>query len=615
MIRNIKKTIEKLSAKDPSVRRKAAEDLSEGDERGIYPLIKALSDENTGVQDAAMRALISLGGEIVAYMALPLLRENSYLRNTGLIILRQLGSVSVPLLYPLFKDKDDDVRKFAIDLLSEIQSGVNPALIVPTLTDTNANVRAAAAKALGELGYSDAIPELVKALSDDEWVSFYALQSLGELKAEEAIPAIAALIDSPSLVVRFSAIETMGKLASQAALSALMSYLPRASDDEKTAIVKSIIQIGATPDMQELTEHVLSLFQEDDWDDKEIALKGFSALKCVKAIPVLVESAGFLDPFNPDTEEKTELLKETILSIGGEDELIRLLDSPDLKYRGKSFVIGLLGQMKSKKAAGKLSAYLKDVSRDLRRVSAEALGEIGEHASVEELMETSQSDADAHVRRSAIEALGMIGSKDAYEVLKALLAVEKYPDLLEKIVESLMKIDSSKFLTDISGYSSAIRQIIARTTSDIKTLSGLTEDSDNDVMIAAIGSLGRIGSDKAVDKIISFLKHVTPEVRKAAVISLGDARMCSSELFNALSDEDPWVRFYAIKSVASACDSEVVIQKIVAMINDSYIPVVMAAIDVIRDIGGREAYEALTPYEEHENPDVREKVREVLNTL
>jgi len=63
MIRNIKKIIDKLHAKDPSVRRKAAEDLADGDERGIYPLIKALSDENTGVQDAAMRALIAYGGE------------------------------------------------------------------------------------------------------------------------------------------------------------------------------------------------------------------------------------------------------------------------------------------------------------------------------------------------------------------------------------------------------------------------------------------------------------------------------------------------------------------------------------------------------------------------
>jgi HEAT repeat protein len=615
MIRNIKKIIDKLHAKDPSVRRKAAEDLADGDERGIYPLIKALSDENTGVQDAAMRALIAYGGEIVAYMALPLLRENSYLRNTGLIILRQLGVVSLPMLYPLLKDKDDDVRKFSIDLLSEIQAEVDPSLIVPSLEDSNANVRAAAAKALGDLGYRDAATQLVKCLSDEEWVCFYALQSLGELKADEAIPAIASLLESQSLVVRFSAIETMGRLGSSSALSALMSYLPKSDEDEKLAVVKSIIQIGATPDMKELTEHIINLFREGDWDDKGIALYGFSALKCTHAIPLLVETAGQLDPFSPDSEEKTELLKRAILSIDGEDELLGMLDSPDLKYRGKSFVIDLLGELKSKKAAGRLSVYLKDVSRDLRRVSAEALGEIGEHASVEELMEASQSDADAHVRRSAIEALGTIGSRDAYAVLKGLLEVERYPDLLEKVVESLMKIDSDAFLGGISGYSSTIRQIIARSASDIRTLFSLCEDDDSKVKISAISGLGRIGSEEAASKIISFLRHEDPEIRKASVVSLGDARWCSPELFQALSDEDPWVRFFAVKSVAAACESDMVIEKIKEMLNDRYVPVIMAAIDIIREIGGREAFEALSPHEEHENPDVREKVREVLGTL
>ena len=507
MIRNIKKVIEKLSAGEPSVRRKAAEDLAEGDERGIYPLIKALSDENTGVQDAAMRSLIAFGGEIVAYMVLPLLRESSYLRNTGLIILKQLGAVSVSLLYPLLKDKDHDVRKFAIDLLSEIRTDVDASQIVRSLEDENANVRAAAAKALGDLGHRNAIPQLIERLNDEEWVCFYALQSLGDLKSQEAAAAISALLASPSEVVRFSAIETMGRLGSPAALPALMAYLPTASDDEELVVVKSVIQIGATPDMTELTGHIVNLFLKGDWEDKGIALEGFSALKCREAVALLVETAGHLDPFNPDSDEKTALLKRAILTIDGEEELLKMLDSPDLKYRGKSFVINILGEMKSKKAAGRLSGYLKDVSRDLRRVSAEALGEIGEASAVEELMEASQSDADAHVRRSAIEALGTIGSKEAYKVLKGLLEVERYPDLLEKIVESLMKIDREALLADITGYNSTIRQIIARSAGDFETLFTLTEDSDSRVKISAINGLGRIGSPEAIGRIITFLSR------------------------------------------------------------------------------------------------------------
>jgi HEAT repeat protein len=615
MIRNIKKLIGKLSTGQPAVRRKAAEDLAEGDERGIYPLIKALSDENTGVQDAAMRSLISLGGDVVAYMILPLLRENSYLRNTGLIILKQLGAVSVPLLYPLLKDKDHDIRKFAIDLLSEIQEGVDPSHIVPSLEDPNANVRAAAAKALGDLGWSGAVPQLIQRLHDDEWVCFYALQSLGDLKAQEAAPAIASLLSSSSEVVRFSAIETMGRLGSAEALPALVSYLPKASDDGKLAAVKSIIQIGVTPDRKELVPHIVRLYTEGDWEDKEIALQGFAELKCREAVPLLVETAGHLDPFSPDTEEKTALLKQAILSMEAEEELLKLLDSPDLKYLGKSFVIDILGETKSNRAASRLSGYLKDVSRDLRRVSAEALGEIGGTAAVEELMEASQSDADAHVRRSAIEALGHIGSKEAYKVLKGLLEVEIYPDLLDKIVEALIKIDQEAFLTGVSEYSSNVRQIIARSATDIKTLLSLSEDADPVVRISAINGMGHIGTAEAIDRIVSFLSKDDPEIRKAAVVSLGDAGRCSDELVKAFGDPDPWVRFYAVKSVAAVCDPGMSIGKISEMMNDPYVPVIMAAVDAIRDIGGKEAFEALAAYEEHENADVRAKIREALDAL
>jgi HEAT repeat protein len=615
MVKNINSVITKLQSSDPSVRRKAAENLGEGDERGIYPLIRALSDENTGVQDAAMRALISLGGETVAYMVIPLLREGSYLRNTGLIIIRQLGQVSVPLLYPLLRDKDHDIRKFAVDLLSEIQTDVDPSKIVPILDDENANVRAAAAKALGDLGYNEAIPHLTRRLIDEEWVCFYALQSLGELKAEEAIPAIASLFPSTSEAVRFSAIETVGKLGSRAALPALMSYLTKASEDEKLLVVKSIVQIGVTPDMSEISEHVIRLFETGDWEDKQVAMEGIAQLKCVGALRLLVEAAGTLDPSNPDSDEKLLDLKRTILAINTEDGLIALLDSPDIKFRGKSFLISILGAMKSRKAAGNLAIYLNDVSRDLRRVSAQALGEIGESDSVEELMETSKTDSDAHVRKSAIEALGVIGSKEAYTVLKGLLEIEKYNDILERLVESLIKIDPKSFLSDTSGYNSNIRQIIARSTTDMHILLSLAADADAGVVAEAITGLGRVGSEEAINRVVVFLSNETPEVRKAAVVALGEARVCPAELLQALGDNDPGVRFYAVKSIAVCLQGTEAIVKLQEMINDEYIPVVMAAIDAICEIGGREAFEALATYEEHPNPDVRAKISEVLAIL
>lgn len=615
MVKNIKKLIQRLSDKDPSLRRRAAEELSEGDERAIFPLIKALSDENAGVQDASMRSLITIGGEVVGYMVLPLLRENSYLRNTALIILTALGEIVIPLLYPLLEDKDDDVRKFAIDLMGDIKKGVEPSKIVPFLKDPNANVRATAAKSLGLLGYREAIPELIKALKDEEWVCFSALDALGELKAEEAVSDIASLLSNSSEAVRFAAIETLGKLGSEKAVDALLSYLPKSSEDEGNAAIKSLIQIGITPEMADLSGHLIKMLKEGDWEEKEIALKGIVSFNCREAVPVIVDIAGSLDPSLPESEERITLLMDAVSAMDSEEELLKLLESPDMKYRGKSFAIEILGTTRSKKAVSRLLNYLTDISRDLRRASAEALGEIREPAPTEYLLEISVKDVDAHVRRSAIEALGNIQSQDAFKPLMDLLEVEKYYDVIEKIVEALIKIDAGAFLSNISRYRDTVREVIAKTVFDVDILLSLADDPNKKVKIAAIYGLGRLGTDKAVSRLIWFLGDADADIRKASVVGLGEARYCSAELFNALQDDDPWVRFYTIKAIAFSCEREKAISMISTMLHDEFIPVVMSAIDAIKEIGGSAAYEALAAHEEHPNADVRDKIKEALNSL
>lgn len=615
MAKNIKTLIRKLNDKDPSVRKRIIEELSGGDERAIFPLIKALSDESAGVQDAAMRSLIAIGGEVTAYMVLPLLRENTYLRNTALIILTQLGAVSVPMLYPLLKDKDDDVRKFGIDLLADIRHGADPAYIVPMLKDSNGNVRAAAAKALGQLGYMQAIPELIDALNDEEWVCFSVLGALGDMGDESAVEAIASLLARPSEVVRFEAIETLGRLGSEKAAEKLVAYLQQAPPEEKNAVVKSLIKIGITPDMADVAEYLIAMLMEGDWEDKEVALKGIEALNCVEAVPLMVNIAGSMDPSVPDNEEKISLLKATIKSVDSEKELLRLLESTDMKYRGKAFAIQILGEIRSCGAVPILIRYLDDSRRDLRRASTLALGSIGSNETVNPLLKVSQRDVDAHVRSLAIEALGNIQSQEAYEPLMELMEIERYYDVLEQIVKSLIKIAPGRFLSGITGYSDSIREIIARMVTEAEVLLKLAEDPQKKVKIAAINGLGRLGTDDASGRLVVFLGDSDPEIRKAAVVGLREARYCSSELIEAMHDSDPWVRFYAVKAVAFSCERETAIDHIAALLHDEFIPVVMSAIDAVTELGGREAYEALAAHEEHPNADVRDKIREALNSL
>jgi len=627
-MKNIKQVVFKLlNDPDSSVRRQAAEALSQGDERAVYPLIKALKDESTAVQEAATQSLISIGtennsflinsGEVVTYMVIPLLREEeAYLRNTALLIIKEIGYRAQELLYKLFKDKDPDIRKFALDLVADIKTGFDGAKILPLLKDTNGNVRAAAAHALGELGYREAVPALIESLNDEEWVVFYVLQALAKLQAEEAIDSIGELLlSTDSLLIKAEAIETLGKIGTEKVAEPLLKYFPVATKDEKKEIVKALIRIGKIPDGQDLKEEILSIFKEKEWEDKLIALNGIKLTNLVEAVPLIVEEAGALDPSCFDYDEKIQVLEDTLLAIDSEDELISMIEKNKLKYRAKAFVIKVLGKLRSKKAVPVLIKLLEDIKRDIRIASAKALGDIGGKEALPPLIKKSTEDEDANVRKAAIEAIGMIRAPEAYEPLFNLLDREIYPDIIDTIVSALISIDQEKFLQNLKSYKRQVKQALAGLTYSMDILNMLAKCEDKEVQKSSIYGLGRIGTEEAISKILEFINSEDKDIKKAAILALGEANFCSDALFQCLKDEDPWIRYYAVKAISKACDPEILLEKLLPLLDDPFPPVVIATVEALAEIPTPEVYDMLVSKKEHPDKEVREKIEEVLQRI
>ena len=338
--------ISDLTNADATQRRASAEALSGGDERAIYPLIRALHDDNPGVQDAAMRSLIAIGGETTAYMVLPLLREGALLRNTTLLILKEIGPPVVPLLRALFEDKDDDIRKFALDLIGDIKTCDYPAEIVKLMQiDPNVNVRASAAKSLAILHYTDAVPALIAALRDEEWVCFSALDALSEFAEESSLGAVRALLASPSAALRYAAIEAIGKFGSPRASAILHEYLPKADDMEKNAVIKSLVQTGITPSMHGVTDALMTMLKEGEWEERLIAVRGLIDVGDKRAIPVIVDVIGQLDPSDPRDEERLIEARQALIDFGNQDDFIEMLHNPMIKFRGKVIAIDILREL------------------------------------------------------------------------------------------------------------------------------------------------------------------------------------------------------------------------------------------------------------------------------
>jgi len=599
-----------LSDPDSSVRRNAAEALAAADERAIYPLMKALRDENPGVQDAAMRSLIAVGGEVTAYMALPLLRETPFLRNTARIILKQLGRISVPLLRPLFLDKDDDIRTFALDLVAEIGWCDYPAEVARLLeTDPNQNTRASAARALGVLGNTEGLPALISALRDNEWVCFSALESIATLRDGSAVDAVLSLLDSPSETLRYAAIETLGRIGSPESSAKLAGRLPRASDIEKTAIIRSLVQIGLTPSMAEVSDLLIEMFTQGEWEDRLIALKGLADLKDTRAIPVILDIAGAVDPSEPESEERLQAVKETLLSFGCVPALTAVLTDKHAKFRSQAIAIEALGELRCENAVPQLVAVLDGDLREVRRSAVPALAEIGGDE-VLKVLRKCVDDRDGHVRNSAMTALGRLGDQESFDHLLRRLDVENYKDVLEVNIQALLMISEDRVVAAMPALAPAVKELIGRSTNNVDLLLSLSSEKELNVRLAALAGLGRLRDDRAHGRLAEAFRDKDAEVRKAAVISLGQMNSGAEELKKALGDKDMWVRLYAVKALGESGDAETA-KAVIPLLHDTETPVVLSAIDALVQSGNSNAV-TLSALQNHRDERVKERVARIM---
>lgn len=456
---SLSKHVNDLNHKDPATRRSAAQSLSQGDERAVYPLIKTLHDENSGVQDAAIRSLMSIQTESTAYMVLPLLRESAYLRNTAILVLREIGRTAIPILRNVLQDRDDDVRKFALDLIHDIGNCDYPDEIIHMLeSDANVNVRTAAAKALGKLRYKPSIPALINALTDDEWVCFSVIEALTQMDDDRPVDMIMKLLDSPSDALRCAAIEALGQIGSRKAGPTLVSRLDGADEIERSSIIRSLVQIGMVSSVPGASAALLEMLKQGSREDKCIALRGLALLKDEDSIATILDIAGSFDPSISDDENILTLARKAIQGIGSIEAITRVLKDPSLKYRGKVIAIEAIGDMKSKNAVPALISMLRSHCRDIRRSVIASLGRINSNDinEVKTCLIESISDHDSHVRKTAISALGDIGDMAAFEPLVDLLREERFEDVIDEIILALLKINAPLVPSRLNGLSEYI---------------------------------------------------------------------------------------------------------------------------------------------------------------
>lgn len=165
-----------------------------------------------------------------------------------------LASLGPPAFRPLANQLDNSnpsVRRNAAWAIGELTNmpasdrGDAVPQLITLLSDSDAWVRMAAARALGELHDHRAVEQLIATLSDNNWrVRELVVWALSETKNARAVNALCAvLLSDPRAEVRRGAAEALGEIQNAAALPALKQALHDSEPGVSTKAAWAISEI------------------------------------------------------------------------------------------------------------------------------------------------------------------------------------------------------------------------------------------------------------------------------------------------------------------------------------------------------------------------------------
>lgn len=627
-----------LSSEDPCVRRDACETLGAGRCCEYIPHLAArLSDEDFGVRESALNALIAIGGRDVADAVAPLLKtESASLRNMGIEILEQLGPDAFPAIAALLNDPDDDVVKFAVDIISNTREERATGLLFAIMNHRNPNVRASVAVCLGRLRAASSVPALLGALEDaEEWVRYSAVEGLGLIQDRMALAPLLKLIEKDSGLIKDAAIDAASKIASPEDAPAVLKQLEPLVKRGKVLNVPAVMELlekALEPGSdfrpgKELKQTYFNMFaravEESDRSGKMKALRGIALLKDPEGIK---EVFRFIDGLKEVDEDTEEFLVGIISSLAGRGPLPGIF-MERLAMGGKSLrvIVRTLGEIRSHEAVPVLKDLMGKVAKhELREVVA-ALESIGSPSSVEVLYQ-SLKNTDGHTRKIAARALASLAGPAAVPSLFDALRGEVYRDVVEEITDVLALIPSDavkKGLCELlSDEQEHLREMGARglgSIGDEESLGNLiraASDGSPAVRKAVYKSMARLGIPTAVDQIVKGLEDPDDDVKLSVMKGLGGwgGDRIKDALVRALDDRNIWVRYHAVVllgELGDPCVEDLVIEK---LLKDEA-PVKAAAARAIERLGSIGAVDHLEKFLNHPDPSVRSAVEGALESL
>ncbi|MBA3395309.1 MAG: HEAT repeat domain-containing protein [Deltaproteobacteria bacterium] len=555
---------------------------------GVDELISTMSDPSWTVRRASVAALASLGddsvGPLCTWLSDQRTEEHSIAAAVDALA-ASIGKSTTVAVMAMLADPRPAIAADAAQILGRRRATEACAILGKAISHVDDNVAVAAIEALGAIGGSAAIDELIAVMGHRNFFrTFPALQVLAKSGDPRAVAPLASLLDDETFC--FEAVRALGRTGSAQAIPPLASLLPRSGDAIVRLIALALADLVTRAEWIGVAAQVVITMRE-----------------CIG--PSLVRFAAALRASDP---EERAALAVVLGRIGDESvipELARLLDDPELHTIATEAIqrigelhdaaqiaalavdaatrVAVLPIVNSRAAAASVRALLRDENGEVRARACEALARIGDSASVPQLFATLD-DPNPRVALAATAAIQSLGVADtAKRVIAALQhgspAVRRY---------ALRIIAYMGFAEAYEPVSLAI------------------SDADPRIAELAVASLGAINDPRVDGLLAEIAVSPTPTLRaaamRAAVNRLGEN--AGELLERGLADDFAWVRYYACQGLGRIGRANAV-EQLIARLADATPHVRISAIEALAHLETAAAWQALCSVIRSGDPDER----------
>lgn len=627
------------------VRKAAADGLArKAGAEEINILLRALRDDhhNPGVLNSALQVLALSGHDAIAPLAEFLNDTDADLRIYATLALGdQHDSRAIPVLIRALEDENQNVRFHAIEALGKLRAAEAADAIAAIAESRDFYLAFSALDALTLIGDARIAARLV-ALLEDELLRSPATDALGKLGDEDTVAPLAALLNAQSAtalpvaqalatlydryqkaygegqhiadlarqsITRAGAqnlVEAVDKTSGESlgALALVLGWLE--GDAIERALVRLLGQPTARKEVVEalvrygerVTELLIEQLKSEEVETRKAAVVALGRIGDSKAAPALIEA------LTSDTA-LTVLVAGALGKIGDRRAFEALLDFIGHKDAAvRQAAIAAINSLGHPEMAGRALSLLEDQNPHVRESAVKIAGYFGYEQCADLLLERCR-DEEESVRRAAIEHIPYLEDDRAVAAVIDALKTET-PRVRAAAASSLAQIDTETamphLLAALDDGDSWVRYFATRSIGHHRSAESLDavarlalEDAAEQVRIAAVDSMGKIGGPRAVTVLASLVASSDLDLARAALGALGNINHADAlpPLLEALRSAEPARRSAALGALGARGGDGAVEAMQWAAAADSDPDVTQAAIDALSHLGTPEAIAAL----------------------